>query len=99
MSDAWNIFLWFKKQTNLHEAHKSTPNDSRLTELIQETLKALSGPTEEVNLSMANELTLLFATAQSADTRPKLEACLWYFFPNESFYFNQFNCPQLQEGI
>lgn len=60
----------------LSETHKSTPNDSRLTELIQETLKALSRPTEEINLSMANELTLLFATAQSADTRPKLEACV-----------------------
>lgn len=53
----------------LSEIHKSTPNDSRLAQLIQETMKAFHGETSILH----HQLKALFASAQKADVGTKVE--------------------------
>jgi hypothetical protein len=70
-------------------AHKSTPTDSRLAELISETMKALE---------KSPSLELLFITAQNADVLAKLEwslVCVSFhrnctFKPNRICYLRAF---------
>jgi len=57
-------------------AHKSTPNDSRLAKLIQETMKALSSG-EDAN---GHQLEVLFASAQTADVSVKLVTSVRYVY-------------------
>jgi hypothetical protein len=58
-----------KTVLSLSETDKSTPNDSRLATLIEETLKALT----DEDSAVPHELGILFASAQTADVRAKLD--------------------------
>jgi len=58
----------------LSEVHNSTPKDSRLANLVQETMKALQ--TGESDLD-THQLSVLFVSAQKADVTAKLEMSIF----------------------
>ena len=54
--------------------HKSSPDDSRLAQLIKETLKVLELTESDLKRKERDvyDLSTFFATAQNADTKIKL---------------------------
>ena len=67
--------------------HKSSPDDSRLARLINETLKVLELTEKELRRKERDvyDLSTFFATAQNADTKVKLTtsaSCVFILFAN-----------------
>jgi hypothetical protein len=67
--------------------HKSSPDDSRLARLINETLKVLELTETELQRKERDfyDLSTFFATAQNADTKVKLTtsaSCVFILFSN-----------------